>query len=353
MKIYAIANIINANKETMGFRLLDIDSKKVTNSSYQSIYEAIRCKSFVVENIVISNGKLVGSNGSIDRIPKILENGSLIGESSLTIIGCLGNQGYIVSDFKGNIKQASIEDTIEYASKNGISNGKVVTKDNKTFISAIVGTYELAESLNKKSNYQLMQEYQAKQNLVGNIFDFRYNKETGEISISKYYDIPSREIVTIPDFVDELLHTTDKHLYEYGIFTNCRYINKIIMHSNIKGRLVGLFARYKGDRLDLSDFDTSNITDMSYMFDECEATLINLGDKFNTYKVDDMSLMFHDCKVKEINLGNMFDTSKVEEMTDMFDDCEAESIAIGNSNILDNRYLGNADLKYLLSVSGD
>ena len=48
--------------------------------------------------------------------------------------------------------------------------------------------------------------------------------------------------------------------------------------------------------LDLSSFDTKNVTNMSYMFCDC-TSLNNLSSisKWNTKNVTDMSFMFSDC----------------------------------------------------------
>ena len=88
--------------------------------------------------------------------------------------------------------------------------------------------------------------------------------------------------------------------------------------------------------LDLSSFDTSNVTDMSCMFYEC-ARLINLNlSSFNTSKVTDMSNMFHYCKFETIDLSS-FDTSNVTDMTKMFASCNRlATIYVGPNWITSN-----------------
>ena len=73
--------------------------------------------------------------------------------------------------------------------------------------------------------------------------------------------------------------------------------------------------------LNLSNFDTSKVTDMKYMFFSCRGlTSLNLSN-FDTSKVTDMSLMFTDCKgLTSLNLSN-FDTSNVTTMSSMFNSC--------------------------------
>ena len=73
------------------------------------------------------------------------------------------------------------------------------------------------------------------------------------------------------------------------------------------------------ENLNLSNFITLNVTDMSCMFNKChklgELIGINL---FNTSKVYNMCLMFQDCNIIEkLDLSN-FDTSNVTNMSFMF-----------------------------------
>ena len=70
--------------------------------------------------------------------------------------------------------------------------------------------------------------------------------------------------------------------------------------------------------LNLSNFDTSNVTDMSIMFANMfSLTSLNLSN-FDTSKVTDMSVMFNNMhSLTSLNLSN-FDTSKVTDMNYMF-----------------------------------
>lgn len=70
--------------------------------------------------------------------------------------------------------------------------------------------------------------------------------------------------------------------------------------------------------LDLSNFDTSRVTDMSFMFhDMFNLTNLNLS-SFDTSKVTNMSAMFHSMRsLTALNLSS-FDTSQVTNMRAMF-----------------------------------
>ena len=75
--------------------------------------------------------------------------------------------------------------------------------------------------------------------------------------------------------------------------------------------------------LDLSSFNTSNVTDMSNIFYNCSSlTSLDLS-SFNTLKVTDMSYMFFGCSsLTNLDLSN-FNTSSVTDMGYMFYNCSS------------------------------
>ena len=95
--------------------------------------------------------------------------------------------------------------------------------------------------------------------------------------------------------------------------------------------------------LDLSSFDTSHVTDMSHMFDNCNS-LTNLDvTKFNTSNVTDMSYMFDNC----INLASLdvtkFTTTNVTDMSHMFEACNSltnlDVTKFNTSNVTNMSYM--------------
>ena len=73
------------------------------------------------------------------------------------------------------------------------------------------------------------------------------------------------------------------------------------------------FTSYKGKILDLSNFNTSNVTTMNVMFRNCNSlTSLDLS-SFNTSNVTDMSGMLYDCNsLASLNLSNL-DTSNATD----------------------------------------
>ena len=74
--------------------------------------------------------------------------------------------------------------------------------------------------------------------------------------------------------------------------------------------------------LDLSRFDTTNVTDMNDMFEDCSA-LTNLDlSTFNTTNVTNMNGMFANCsKLVTIYASDKWNTDKVDNSIYMFSSC--------------------------------
>lgn len=84
-----------------------------------------------------------------------------------------------------------------------------------------------------------------------------------------------------------------------------------------------MFSDYQGTSLDLSGLDTSNVTNMTYMFSNCSnITSLDLS-SLNVDNVTKMSYLFYYCNAaKSINLTG-WNTSKVTNMSNMFDSCNS------------------------------
>ena len=87
------------------------------------------------------------------------------------------------------------------------------------------------------------------------------------------------------------------------------------------------------EELNLSSFDTSKVTDMSYMFSTNENLQeLNLGDKFDTSSVINMEGMFSNTYgLEELNLGNNFNTLNVTNMAYMFSGSNLKSLDLGEN----------------------
>ena len=74
--------------------------------------------------------------------------------------------------------------------------------------------------------------------------------------------------------------------------------------------------------LDISNFNTTNVTNMYYMFGYCKELLELEVGQFNTSNVTDMSYMFWDChSITSLNVSN-FNTASVTSFDHIFAGCE-------------------------------
>ncbi len=75
--------------------------------------------------------------------------------------------------------------------------------------------------------------------------------------------------------------------------------------------------------LDVSHFDTSQVTDMGMMFEYCEKLTSLDVSHFDTSQVTNMALMFNDCRgLTNLDVSH-FDTSQVTNMSAMFQNCQS------------------------------
>ena len=82
---------------------------------------------------------------------------------------------------------------------------------------------------------------------------------------------------------------------------------------------------------ELPQIDTSNVTNMKYMFTRSKATTLDLS-SFNTSKVTNMSNMFANSAATTLDLSN-FDTSNVTNISSMFASSAATTIDLSNFDI--------------------
>ena len=87
--------------------------------------------------------------------------------------------------------------------------------------------------------------------------------------------------------------------------------------------LKSMFKGIKGiTKIDLSNFDISNIIVMSNMFQDCDNVEEIKFSNIKTSSLTKMESLFQNCKnLKSLDLSN-FDTSKITNMKNMFNNCE-------------------------------
>ena len=90
----------------------------------------------------------------------------------------------------------------------------------------------------------------------------------------------------------------------------------------------GMFNRSQATTLDVSHFDTSKVTNMSGMFDNSKATTLDVS-HFDTSKVTNMNSMFAESQATTLDVSH-FDTSNVTEMGGMFSNSKATTLDVSH-----------------------
>ena len=100
---------------------------------------------------------------------------------------------------------------------------------------------------------------------------------------------------------------------------------------NDKGK--GIFEYTKFKYIDISYWNVSNVTNMSYMFYMCKE-LESVGDisKWDTSNVKDMNNMFYDCESFNQDVSG-WNVSNVTDMSFMFYDCKSFNQDISEWNV--------------------
>ena len=121
------------------------------------------------------------------------------------------------------------------------------------------------------------------------------------------------------------------------MFNECKSLTSLDVSNFITANVTDMSSMFSYcpalEALDLSNFNTANVTDMSYMFYGCSAlTSLNVTN-FNTAKVTDMDGMFFSCSaLTSIDVSN-FNTAKVTSMRSMFSGCSSlTSLNVSNFN---------------------
>ena len=103
-------------------------------------------------------------------------------------------------------------------------------------------------------------------------------------------------------------------------------VKKVIVNPGVKVNTIGayLFHDFRNcTEMDISNLDTSNVTNMRGMFYNCSGLTSLDVTGFDTSKVTDMTDMFVGCgSLTNLDVSG-FDTSKVTDMTDMFAGCRS------------------------------
>ena len=148
-----------------------------------------------------------------------------------------------------------------------------------------------------------------------------------ELTIRGCYNNQNQnDFVVNPDIISYTIWDNDKSYFETAHILDTIKPNSLIcFFGGPQTSLDDPIIQYSKllTTVDLSNLDTSNVTSLHGMFENCESlTSVNLSG-FDTSKVTDMSDMFYNCtKLASLDLSN-FNTSNVINMFAMFCYCSS------------------------------
>jgi len=292
----------------------------------------------------ISSGKIIKINGykfihKLDTRPG--SSGSPIVNDYLDVIGIhtsgykllSQNQGTFIGKILDNLKLLPVFSINYINNYNNYSpyDLPIYHNDNyNNYINNNANNYS-------KNNYFMLDRNE-------NINNISFNNENenfiiGEIYINEELNNKKLEIIGyLPkDIQENCIITIDGEHIPFSQEWRFNKIGKHIIKYSFKDFLSETYRLFSSCSslvsLDLSNFNTKNVTDMQSMFDECNSLKsLNLSN-FNTINVTNMSSMFFQCRsLQNLDLSN-FNTNNVKDMSFMFNGCiSLVSLDLSNFN---------------------
>lgn len=201
----------------VGFRFVDPNKIKNGEAAHFDLdfknLQIAFSKGIDIRGLKVENGKLVGSNGSIDRYTKMdYKTGKLLQKTQLVVLKKLGQSKYILCDGMGKVVKVSEKDMIDNI-ENGrfnIANGKLVNKDGNKYVCQISGQYDRVpdpEEENAKIDKIAADKGQFGQGIAQSMKEAREH--------AKSVDWSKEQSSYIPAAVDRALSTQDETSAQY------------------------------------------------------------------------------------------------------------------------------------------
>lgn len=141
------------------------------------------------------------------------------------------------------------------------------------------------------------------------------------------FETVPEEVPEIPEVPEEPVDPPEPEeipLYEKGQFRDNATIETVetMVDSSHTDLSYMFYHCYKLESVNTEDWDTSNVTNMSEMFDNCSITSLDLS-SFDTGKVTNMMYMFYGCsKLEELDIRN-WEIRTTTKTTSMFERCSS------------------------------
>ncbi len=258
-----------------------------------------------------------------------VSGGGEVTEGESITLTATANDGYTFDGwYDGDTK---VCDTAEFTVEN-ITEGKTYTAKFTKTVSRLFSTSDFKTLLDKIKTDGIT-TYKCDQITAVHFVDLaNYN-----LTDIKYSDYSANKDGSVKAW----MNGTELYIGGYGKIMAGERLRSAFWHGDLINSITGLEM-----------LDTSNVTDMSFMFYACgyssNVFTLDLGDTFNTSNVTDMSYMFYycgyNCDAFTLDLGANFDTSKVTNMEVMFFRCGESSKAFTTLDLSTFKVSANTNL---------
>jgi hypothetical protein len=138
--------------QIVGYTLISSDYRTVYKSVEKLVNE-ITFKQITVTNLDVEGGKLVATNGAMDKytLINVANNNRVEGEPKAVILDRVENKengkllGYTIFTHTGTLAEVSVADAVVLANRKLISNGKIRHTEQGDIVSSINGNYPLRQ----------------------------------------------------------------------------------------------------------------------------------------------------------------------------------------------------------------
>ena len=175
--------------------------------------------------------------------------------------------------------------------------------------------------VNNLAKYTNLNDKFKNKNIIKGVLDIKVNEIDDNFHLF-YYEKEDDIEVYLNNKKINMINEEGLWNFDYNFENDGKYSFVIVFNDNIED--MGSFFEKCSNLiyLDLSNFDSSEVTNMKWMFLQCSSLKEIKGiNKLITNKVIDMNGMFQSCNELEyLDLSN-FNTSNVNDMSGMFHEC--------------------------------
>lgn len=148
--IFAVAKIMGGDDfgKLYGYRMAIIDKKlehtRIVDISVEKLYHKMELGEVQVGNLGCEHGRIVGTQGEIERLPSIDKQGNFLKDNNATILYKVRDRGFVLLDWKGINSYFDLQKILQMLNArtiSGLTNGKLVSRNGLYFISAIRGSF--------------------------------------------------------------------------------------------------------------------------------------------------------------------------------------------------------------------